>query len=399
MKKLLFSAALLVSAFSYSQVGIGTTNPNVSAALDVTSTTQGLLPPRMTYIQRNIITTPAAGLQVWCSDCGANGEMQVFNGAIWINMIGNSASFLKPDAPTSPIATAGNAQASIAFIAPVFNGGGTITGYTVTASPSGLTTTGSTSPLVVSGLTNGTYYTFTVVATNAMGNSSASSASAAVIPVTGNAICDGSVPTVIVEITSTTGVIWMDRNLGASRAAISETDFMAYGCLFQWGRGNDGHASITWTTSTSGSPVNSNVSTTLATTDVPGNLFIKVTTTPFDWRSNNNNLRWNSTVQVNNPCPTGFHVPTKTQLDAEFMAYSISDSASAYINGPGNGFKYVRAGFRNSSALISDSGISGSYWNSSVGTTASGTRYIGSTSSSNATTTRVTGASVRCIKD
>jgi uncharacterized protein (TIGR02145 family) len=192
----------------------------------------------------------------------------------------------------------------------------------------------------------------------------------------------------------------MDRNLGASRAAISETDFMAYGCLFQWGRGNDGHASITWTTSTSGSPVNSTVSTTLATTDVPGNFFIKVTSTPFDWRSNNNNLRWNSTVQVNNPCPTGFHVPTRTQLDAEFMAYSISDSASAYINGPGNGFKFVRAGYRNNSnALISDSGISGSYWSSSVGTTAGGTRYIGSTSSANSTTVRSTGASVRCIKD
>ena len=39
----------------------------------------------------------------------------------------------------------------------------------------------------------------------------------------------------------------MDRNLGASRAANAKNDYQAYGCLYQWGRGNDGHASITYT--------------------------------------------------------------------------------------------------------------------------------------------------------
>jgi trimeric autotransporter adhesin len=89
-----------------------------------------------------------------------------------------------PDAPTSPIATAGNAQASVAFTAPVSNGGSAITGYTVTSSPGSFTATGASSPLVVTGLTNGTSYTFTVVATNAAGNSVASTASAAVTPIT-----------------------------------------------------------------------------------------------------------------------------------------------------------------------------------------------------------------------
>ena len=58
-------------------------------------------------------------------------------------------------------------------------------------------------------------------------------------------ICDGSAPTTVVPFTSTTGNIWMDRNLGASLVATSFDDYQAYGCLYQWGRGNYGHASIT----------------------------------------------------------------------------------------------------------------------------------------------------------
>jgi uncharacterized protein (TIGR02145 family) len=87
-----------------------------------------------------------------------------------------------PGAPTSPVATAGNAQASVAFTAPVSNGGSAITGYRVTSSPGSKTATGTSSPIVVTGLTNGTAYTFTVVAINAVGNSVPSAASTAVTP-------------------------------------------------------------------------------------------------------------------------------------------------------------------------------------------------------------------------
>ena len=88
-----------------------------------------------------------------------------------------------PGAPTGVVATAGNASASVAFTAPASNGGSAITGYTVTSSPGSFTATGATSPVNVIGLTNGTAYTFTVVATNAVGNSVASAASSAVTPV------------------------------------------------------------------------------------------------------------------------------------------------------------------------------------------------------------------------
>jgi hypothetical protein len=49
-------------------VGIGTTAPVASAKLEVTSTTQGFLPPRMTNAQRIAIATPAVGLCVYCTD-------------------------------------------------------------------------------------------------------------------------------------------------------------------------------------------------------------------------------------------------------------------------------------------------------------------------------------------
>lgn len=74
-------------------VGIGTTNPNASAQLDVSSTSAGFLPPRMTVAQRTAITSPAAGLVIYCTDCD---ELQVYNGVIWKNGAGNAACQVAP---------------------------------------------------------------------------------------------------------------------------------------------------------------------------------------------------------------------------------------------------------------------------------------------------------------
>lgn len=86
-----------------------------------------------------------------------------------------------PDAPTIGTATAtGSTTATVAFTAPANNGGSTITLYTATSSPGGITGTLSQSgsgTITVSGLTGGTNYTFTVKATNAVGQSAASNAS------------------------------------------------------------------------------------------------------------------------------------------------------------------------------------------------------------------------------
>ena len=64
-------------------VGINNTNPNPSAVLDVASTTQGFLPPRMTTTQRNAISSPAAGLQVY--DTTLNRPC-FYDGTTWITL-------------------------------------------------------------------------------------------------------------------------------------------------------------------------------------------------------------------------------------------------------------------------------------------------------------------------
>lgn len=72
-------------------VGIGTPSPAASAKLDITSTTKGFLPPRMTDSQRNDIQNPVPGLTIWCTNCGGSGELNVYsNNNEWTNLMGGA---------------------------------------------------------------------------------------------------------------------------------------------------------------------------------------------------------------------------------------------------------------------------------------------------------------------
>ena len=82
MKKLLFTATFLFTAYVNAQVGIGTNTPEITAVLDLASTSKGFLIPRMTTAQRVAIVAPAKGLEVF--DTTTNSQW-FHNGTVWVN--------------------------------------------------------------------------------------------------------------------------------------------------------------------------------------------------------------------------------------------------------------------------------------------------------------------------
>jgi hypothetical protein len=89
-----------------------------------------------------------------------------------------------PNPPTNITGFAGNASVVLTWSAPVYTGHAPITSYIVTSNPGNIRRTSSTTRTTVTGLTNGTAYTFTIVAINSKGPSVASAASAAFTPIT-----------------------------------------------------------------------------------------------------------------------------------------------------------------------------------------------------------------------
>jgi uncharacterized protein (TIGR02145 family) len=209
--------------------------------------------------------------------------------------------------------------------------------------------------------------------------------------------CDALSQTEVVPFTSSTGKVWMDRNLGASRAAISSTDSAAYGCLYQWGRGNDGHATMSWASSTSGSRVYSMRTGQTSSTDTPGhNSFYVNTPAPDDWRSPQNDNLWQGINGTNNPCPAGYRVPTEAEFLAEKTNYGITNIESAYSSF----FKIPAAGYQQNNATFYAIGNTAIFWTSSpTGGTGSYTMQFTPSSAVRYANARSLGFSVRCIKN
>ena len=152
------------------------------------------------------------------------------------------------------------------------------------------------------------------------------------------------------SVTSAGGKIWMDRNLGATQAATSSTDADSYGDLYQWGRGTDGHQIRTSGTTTVQSSLTS-----------PGTTFI---IGPSNWYNGTNpdNL-WQGVSGVNNPCPSGYRLPTDAEWDTELTSWNSNDDAGAFASP----LKLPVAGGRNGSdGSLSSVGAIGGYWSSTV---------------------------------
>ena len=331
MKKLIIILIMAFSATTFAQTGIGTTNPDASAQLDVSSTTKGFLPPRVALTgstSASPLAAHVAGMVVFNTATAGDVTpgLYVNNGTIWEKQAGG----------VTPGTTAGDMQ-----------------------------------------YWNGTAWVVIPATTNE---------GATLTAVGGVPTWTGGTPPPPSVTNPTTNKIWMDRNLGATQVATSSTDAAAYGDLYQWGRGTDGHESRTSATTT-----------TLSSSDTPEHGdFIKTSATPFDWRSPQNTNLWQGVNGVNNPCPTGYRLPTEAEFTAEIASWSAQNATGAFASP----LKFTVAGTRgNGSGGLDGEGSSGYYWSSTIAATKTWRLVFASAVSISNDGPRAGGYSVRCIKD
>jgi uncharacterized protein (TIGR02145 family) len=179
---------------------------------------------------------------------------------------------------------------------------------------------------------------------------------------------------------------WMDRNLGAAQAATLFNDSAAYGDLFQWGRLDDGHQTR-----------NSGITTVLSGSSNPGHgNFIYGMGSPYDWVSPQIDSLWQGVSGTNNPCPSGWRVPTETEWNTERLSWSSNNYNGAFASP----LKLTAAGYRDrSTATVNDAGVGGYYWSSAVSVPNSRILTFGSGGAPMYSDYRAYGFSVRCVKD
>ncbi len=387
-----------------SNIGIGTTTPNSSAVTDMTSTTQGFLPPRMTTVQRDAIVSPATGLMIYntTENC-----LQLWNGTTWYHDCGNNVFSLAYIATINCSSATTTGSLTIGFLAngitvniPYTGGNGGWYGAqnVVSTGVSGLTAS-----IVAGTLAFGNgIVTYTISGTPSSsgtssfqislgGQSCTFTISVAVAPQypAGTVNCAAGVTELVNVINPTTGKIWMDRNLGATQVASSSTDINSYGDLYQWGRFADGHQCRTSPTtgiiSSVDQPVNGN--------------FILTSGAPNDWRSPENINLWQGLNGVNNPCPISYRLPTESELATEILYWGQYGGTSGTINAFSSVLKLPSAGYRsNQNGALVNVGTHSYYWSSTV--IGANSKYLYNFSGSSLFNfNRAPGLSVRCIKD
>jgi uncharacterized protein (TIGR02145 family) len=264
-----------------------------------------------------------------------------------------------------------------------------VTGLTATLAPGNFATGSGSLSYSISGTpnTNGTAY----FAINIGGQTCTLSLSVAFNLTSqyaaGSIFC-ASGPTAIVDVTNpTTGKTWMDRNLGASQVAGWSTNSPAYGDLYQWGRNSDGHQCRT-----------SFITSTMSSNDQPTNgYFIDPANSPYDWRSPQNNNLWQGVTGINNPCPSGYRVPTEIEFEAERLSWGSNNTNGAFSSP----LKLPVAGYRFYNGSLTNVGFECRYWSSTVNMTqARGLVCSGANQPAQmANSSRAYGYSVRCIKN
>ena len=317
MKKLLLCAAFIAASFtSIAQVGIGTTMPHASAALEVDSNTSGLLPPRMTTAQRDLINsgTPAEGLTIYNTDTKC---LELYNGTDWISVCDGS-----------------------------------------------VVTTPSLTTQVASDNSGGTY-------------------------------------------------TFLNHNLGADTSLDPHTPVVGLqGAYIQWGKRGPNtteDSTLDWQTAANDGSLG------FASAPTVGSA------TPGTWASaETNNDAWNVDENnpiktANDPCPTGYRVPTRIEWQAVNTNNANSLTGAAWSAGPtefGNALHYgpdangklltlPAAGSRSrTNGALNERGNTGDYWSSTERGDNAYSLYFGSSNVTPANNNnRTNGLSVRCIAE
>ena len=119
----------------------------------------------------------------------------------------------------------------------------------------------------------------------------------------------------------TAGKIWVQANLGALRVAESSTDTDSYGWYYNWGKPTDGHQF-------SNSPQNA----TSFSSDIPTpGVFTCCNNNIIEWQTTRNNSLWSGVSGINNPCPTGWRLPTKSEWETLLTSSpAITSSSTAF---------------------------------------------------------------------
>jgi hypothetical protein len=196
------------------------------------------------------------------------------------------------------------------------------------------------------------------------------------------------------------GKCWLDRNLGVSQVATSSGDAGSYGDLFQWGRAADGHENRN-SDLYDGSSVRPNSITESGAWDgkfitIPNN------TNRNDWVTTITDDAWNTGTEqapiktVTDPCPSGYRVPTETELEAERLSWNSNDAAGAFASP----LKLPVAGSRRRvNGVLINGGSVGAYWSSRVSGSDASFLSFDSSGAGMSISSRANGLSIRCLKD
>jgi len=392
-----FLTVMCTTAFA--QVGVGTANVEATAVLEVSSTTQGFLPPRMTETQRDAINSPATGLVIFNTDDDC---LNIYDGTGWAKECGDpiSGSTVASGKVTDltnqvAIGTTSPDESAIlemssteqGFLPPRL----TETERDAISNPSlGLVVFNIDSNCLNISTSNGWYENC--------------GAPPPPSPWGVGYVHCGGIQTEIVEVISlVTNKTWMDRNLGARRVATKIDDTEAYGDLYQWGRFADGHQCR-----------DSNTTTTLANSNTPehGDFIINANN-PFatggvpqtKWREpTSKDDLWDGVNGINNPCPLGFRLPTLAEVFNEFRTLTAQQVFDSPMRIPLAGTRFANSG------VIGIEGSYANYWTSSIATDPNtnlplsnanifNLSYASGTVGPTLGTSQAAGLSVRCIKD